>query len=181
MRKGMALVATAVFSVFALGANASPISLYNDATAMTGFRGTLTCSSGCEVLVSQPGSYSSAKGQVFTVHPPNDAKELAFVNANLTGGDSLFSGVNKDESPSNSFMSSALYILFKIGSGNTFNMFLVHNTGGNQLFAWSGTQASGLSHTNSFGEISPVPLPAAGYLLMGAIGGLALLRRRKKA
>lgn len=30
-------------------------------------------------------------------------------------------------------------------------------------------------------EISPVPLPAGGLLLVGALGGLAALRRRKKA
>ena len=30
-------------------------------------------------------------------------------------------------------------------------------------------------------EVAPVPLPAAGFLMFGAIGGLAALRRRRKA
>ena len=33
----------------------------------------------------------------------------------------------------------------------------------------------------SFGEISQVPVPAAGLLLVGALGGMAALRRRKAA
>ncbi|MDJ0637740.1 MAG: VPLPA-CTERM sorting domain-containing protein [Paracoccaceae bacterium] len=33
--------------------------------------------------------------------------------------------------------------------------------------------------TESNGSVSEVPLPAAGFLLMGALGGLALVRRRK--
>lgn len=180
MIKGMAIFAAAAMSLFGLAANASTISIYDDAATNTDLRGTLTCSVGCEVLISEPGTYSAVKGQVFTVHPPNDATELAFVNANLTGGDTPYLTGNKNESPGTSFTSSALYILFKIGNGNTFNAFLVHNTGGNQLFTWAGNTASGLSHTNSFGgTVSPVPLPAAGFLLVAALGGLALVRRRK--
>lgn len=34
---------------------------------------------------------------------------------------------------------------------------------------------------NVYGTVAPVPLPAAGFLLIGALGGLAALRRRKTA
>jgi len=41
----------------------------------------------------------------------------------------------------------------------------------------SGNQ--GLSHINLYGTIAPVPLPAAGGLLLAALGGLAMIRRRR--
>ena len=41
-----------------------------------------------------------------------------------------------------------------------------------------------LSHASVFykaGEVPPIPLPAAGWLLLAGIGGLAAMRRRRKA
>ena len=35
--------------------------------------------------------------------------------------------------------------------------------------------------TVSHDDVAPVPLPAAGLMLSGALGGLAFLRRRKTA
>lgn len=45
--------------------------------------------------------------------------------------------------------------------------------------AWTGSQA-GVS-LNLDVDISPIPLPAGGLLLIGALGGIFLLRRRKEA
>lgn len=52
---------------------------------------------------------------------------------------------------------------------------------------WSTTGSNGLSHVNLYAKLrdlpppATVPLPAAGLLLFGALGGLAALRRRKSA
>lgn len=38
-----------------------------------------------------------------------------------------------------------------------------------------------LSHVDLYGIVAPVPLPAAGFLLIGGLGGLAMVRRRKRS
>jgi hypothetical protein len=44
-----------------------------------------------------------------------------------------------------------------------------------------GGQQGGLSHITFFDSTTPVPLPAAGWLMIAGIGGIAALRRRRKA
>jgi hypothetical protein len=48
---------------------------------------------------------------------------------------------------------------------------------------WSGSVDADLGRSTGtvFGTITPVPLPAGGILLVGALGGLMALRRRKEA
>lgn len=46
--------------------------------------------------------------------------------------------------------------------------------GGTRNIGW------GIDNIN-FTEVAPVPLPAAGFLLLGALGGLGMMRRRQKA
>lgn len=67
--------------------------------------------------------------------------------------------------------------------GNTFAAYLFDGgigTGGTwESFAFD-TNARDLSHMSIYarGDMSVVPLPAAGFLLIGALGGLAMLRRK---
>lgn len=44
------------------------------------------------------------------------------------------------------------------------------------VFTWSG-----VSNKQVSSQLAPIPLPAAGVLLLGALGGLALMRRRTAA
>ena len=52
-----------------------------------------------------------------------------------------------------------------------------------RLFFDDSSTGAGVGYANfSFDQVAaPVPLPAAGFLLIGALGGLAALRRRKAA
>ena len=105
------------------------------------------------------------------------------MNANLFPGDAAFATGFKTEPAPNPFTTSALYILMKIGGGNTFNTVLVRNetNGGSLELTWDGNSASGLSHVTEFGGAVPIPLPAGGLLLITALGGLGIaVRRRRK-
>lgn len=102
---------------------------------------------------------------------------------------SLFSGTSGviDFTPISGY--SDFVILFKLGhpaTSESWFAFLIPAagfTGGTWNvvdeygYPWNGQD---LSHTTLYG-VSAVPIPAAGLLLIGALGGLVGLRRRRKA
>jgi len=76
-------------------------------------------------------------------------------------------------------------LAFKAGSGGKklnpdWAAFVIPNSVISGTWAFSGKQA--LSHVNLYAQSvpAPIPLPAAGFLLLGALGGLAVLRRRRR-
>lgn len=51
----------------------------------------------------------------------------------------------------------------------------------NEASPVNGSNGEGNGYENGFEDTAVVPLPAAGFLLLGGLGGLALLRRRTRA
>lgn len=82
-----------------------------------------------------------------------------------------------------SFSTNADYVVLKIGAKPDYTI-LKNRSSGTFQFAWKPDgRGAGLSHFTAFGEtvpdVSQIPLPAAGWLLLAGIGGLAAFRRRK--
>jgi len=181
------LAAAAVLAMAAGVAGAATVLTVDDTYPGAGaLAGTATCSQTCAGLVAIGTPVWAKDGaKLFTVKP-NDENQLKFVN--LVTGLNFVSGTKTNGSGGNmSFATNALYILMKIGGGKENQTFLIHNTWGQGLnIAWLAVSkgGNGLSHYTEFGTappLVPVPVPAAGLLLLGALGGLAVLRRRRRA
>lgn len=74
-------------------------------------------------------------------------------------------------------------IVFKVGNGGEtpgFAAFLLTDFIDSVTGGWSVTLSQSLSHISLYANVAPIPLPAAGFLLIGALGGLGLMRRRRK-
>jgi hypothetical protein len=113
----------------------------------------------------------------------------------LTGGNVLFSDSFTVASGINTFLTNldlspgaVVYALFDYNgfTGDTAHFSYIDGYAGGQSFFESGvwdTSFVSLDHRfiANFSDASPVPLPAGGLLLIGALGGLALIRRRKSA
>lgn len=100
-----------------------------------------------------------------------DGSVLSFTTAPATGGTSGTWAIDAGD-----FSLANLMITLK--AGNTFAAFDITGTSGE----WQTSR--GLSHAALWyrGEpepVQPIPLPAAGWMLVAGVGGLAALRRRR--
>ena len=76
--------------------------------------------------------------------------------------------------------SSAEYMLVWIGNDQGFRYSLIQNFAANNTFKWIGESAGG-GGKSGYDGFGIVPLPAAGWLLLGGLAGLAAMKRRRKA
>lgn len=113
----------------------------------------------------------------------DDTTSGLFPNGALSGSPSLISGLSGDWS-------------FLLPPGTWTNVVIAFKSGQNQLDpdwaafllpdgvtsgTWSISGQNALSHVNLYAQrtTTPIPLPAAGFLLIGALGGLGLVARRR--
>ena len=187
--KVMRLAVAAAAMVLASGVQAATIPVWNDTDIDTHpviQRGSVNCSVACEVLnYTGAYSFSAVLGELFN-GPSNsgDASEAAWVNSVIGTSFSTLDVTNGKDSGTDStnYITNALYVVLKIGRNPDYT--IIKNTSGVALtWSWDNLPGSGggLSHYIDLGTPSEVPLPAGGLLLMGALGGLAALRRRRSA
>ncbi|OED49397.1 hypothetical protein AB838_06895 [Rhodobacteraceae bacterium (ex Bugula neritina AB1)] len=117
----------------------------------------------------------------FTILEAMQISGISVSGSGTNGGDDIasttFQVVNPDFGPSpfQSFTTS-----FGVGSGSAVVSGQTYAAGDQFTVTFVETAENPISYTVSF-PVAEVPVPAAGLLLLGALGGFAGLRRRKKA
>lgn len=175
----------AVGSGFADDARAATVSFQNGADGGGDTRFEVECSVACEGWLFDAETLGGDVGGLI------DFLDNAYADGTgATWEENLLASIagvtgltfSKDGSPDTNYVSNAFYQLFKIGT--TPNVGVLVNTAGVAQEYWFEQLAdgSGLSHISDYGEVAPIPVPAAGILLITALGGLGVAaRRRRKA
>lgn len=193
------LIAGAGIFVTTSTAEAATINIYSDSNGAA--RSSVECTA-CSVLLytangtdsdgvagtnnvtlpSSPGSFGfgTGFGELFDnpYQGSSPTSEAAWASSVLgTSFSALDLSKTDGTSDGATYWSSAAYVIIKVGNAPDYTI-LRNDSGAKFSFTWdSGSGGGEISH---YSEISAVPLPAAGFLLIGALGGLAALRRRRK-
>jgi len=182
---------TALFKISAMamalvagagGAYSATLAVDSTFPSLDPLRGDVTCTNdACSGLVDKDNqTFSLTNALLYDLPNASTATELAFVNT-ATGSSFLSGAKTSGNSGSMTFTTDALFILLKIGRDP--NTTIIQNTFGKGLeISWSAFsgQGAGLSHYTEYGTASVVPLPAAGWLMLAALGGLGLIGRRRR-
>lgn len=167
----------------ALPANAATVTcgkvtygLIQDGIALTGVCGTDNNDFAANVNLVSP----APGGGVWVLADKSDDagsgnQEAMFANPVPASGQTTWAVLNPFNYPS---------LLVTLKQSNTYATFALDMTkalSGTWSTSGPGKSVNDLSHASVFvsGEPAPIPVPAAGFLLVTAVGGLAALRRRK--
>lgn len=152
--------------------------------------GTIVCSGACKGLLddgsprtlsgsradifSQPGGGQDADKVADYLRSLTDVTFTDGIRSNMGGGILDGAGNNDDEA---SLTSGAEWIAFKFGTNYAF----LKNVSASEItYTWTKKDGKGLSNVTEFGAVNVIPLPAAGWLLLGGLGALGVLGRWRR-
>ncbi len=174
-------------TILAAGIAALLLSVTNSAAATITINDTspalfeVECPSGCSGVLSD-GSLSATHSDGVEIGSANEANIASYLTSiglaieDVTKFDLGTGGLNGSGSEEDfSFDVVAGYFFTKYA---TFTAFFYTDTAQTVTFTKEGGGRGGLSN---YGTVSQVPVPAAGFLLLAGLGGLAVFGRRKTA
>lgn len=193
----VSLTAAGVLAFLAGSAAATTLNFSNPGSDTE--RAEVTCTLGCEAWYISGEDYTDgdwsngfwnipdgtlfSRGIVPGGNDNNPGSRLAVTNLAL--GES-YTDLDRTETggDAQTWTSSAETLLVWIGTqgqpSDSFRYAFIRNYSANNEFTWSGLPGGG-GDKSGYDGFGVIPLPAAGWMLLAGIGGLAAMKRRKKA